>query len=157
MLFLGLSFRVIINGSTSMPSAIKRNLTNTRSRFKNCACLQCFGPIGDICASSSFGSTSVPPLSAEITSRPAIIRTGKETQIEEPPMPSQLVERLSGDSPCYTQSEWREARCVNGIGWIAQNSSNAHLPIIGIVVRFKVFIADWAVLRDSVHRVGATM
>src|SRR4029453_4869067 len=154
-LFMRLSFRVIINGSTSMTFSIKRNLTNARPRFKNCACLQCLGPVGHICASSSFGSTSVPSLAAEITSCPAIIRTGKETQIADPPMPSQLVERSSGDSPCYTQREWREPRCVNGIGWIAQNSRNAHLPIIRIVVRFKILIADWPVLRDSIQRFGA--
>jgi hypothetical protein len=39
---------------------------------------------------------------------------------------------------------------MNGIGWIARNSSNAHLAIVGVVVRFKVLIADWPVLRDAV-------
>jgi hypothetical protein len=89
-------------------------------------------------------------LTAEIASRPAIIGTGKEAEIEDPPMPSQTVERLSGDSPGYTQREWREARCVNGIGWIAHNSGNAHLPIIGIVVGLKVLVTDWPVLRHSI-------
>src|SRR4029453_3085987 len=149
-LFMRLSFRVIINGSTSMTFSIKRNLTNARPRFKNCACLQCLGPVGHICASSSFGSTSVPSLAAETTRCSGIIRTGKETQIADPPMPSQLVERSSGDSPCYAQRKWREPRWGRGVCLTPHNPPTPHLPNIRVVVRFKILIADWPVLRDSV-------
>jgi hypothetical protein len=107
--------------------------------------------MGNVGARPGLSSTTVPALVAEIAGRPAIVRTRQEAEIENPPMPSQFIECLCGNSTSYTQRKGRQTRRMNRISRIPSKPSNAHFAIIGVVVAFKILVSNCPVPRGSIQ------
>src|SRR5262249_29623311 len=154
-LFVQVSLRVVVNCPAGTPIGRNRNFSDASLRFKYRSLSQCLWPIGDVGACPGLSSTTVPTLPAKIAGRPAIVRTRQEAEIENPPMPSQFIECLCGDSAGDAQGKWRQARRVDGIGRVPCKPSNAHLAIVSVVVAFEFLVSNWPVPCGSIQRFHA--